>query len=559
MQTGSVSDGVRWARVRSLPVLVVVVGMIATILGALAINATNESRARERFERAVDEANDAIEGRLETYVAVLRAGAGLFVASDAVDRAEFHAFAERVEVAMRYPGIQGIGYSARIPAGREAATIANLRSLGAQEINPPDADAHEEAHRIAYLEPEDLRNTVALGFDMHAHPVRREAMDRARDTGATAMSGKVVLIQEIDAVRQSGFLIYEPIYDGGKIPGTVAERREKLVGHIFAPFRAGDLLRNVMRGAGSTHVDYAVYDGTPSAERLLYSEGAPDRGVRYEARRELSVGGRPWTVIYRAEAGFHPMADRALVLVFLVLGGLASILGAWATESQVRARLVAEREIESRAMGEERRKLLLDELNHRVKNTLATVQSIAAQSLRNAPDLESGRRDFTARLMALSEAHNLLTRDDWRGASLADLAANELEPYGGEGWPQRVTILGEPVWLRPNTAVALGMAFHELATNAAKYGALSGKRGQVRVSWEVSRTETGPDRVSITWREAGGPTVRPPARQGFGSRLIVAGLAHQLKGDVQLEFEPDGVRCQIAFNLADDEGGAEAA
>lgn len=559
MQTGSVSDSVRWARVRSLPVLVVVVGMIATILGALAINATNESRARERFERAVDEANDAIEGRLETYVAVLRAGAGLFVASDAVDRAEFHAFADRIEITRRYPGIQGIGYSARIPVGREAETVAILRSLGAGKIEPPEPGAGEDSHSIVFLEPEDARNSVALGYDMHAEPVRREAMDRARDTGATAMSGKVVLVQEIDAARQAGFLIYEPIYGGGRIPASIDERRAKLVGYVYAPFRAGDLLRNVMRGAGSTHVDYAVYDGAPSSETLLYREASPGGGARYEARRELNVGGRPWTVSYRARSGFYPTADRTLVLVFLVLGGLASILGAWATESQVRARLVAEREIESRAMSEERRKLLLDELNHRVKNTLATVQSIAAQSLRNAPDLESGRKDFTARLMALSEAHNLLTRDDWRGASLADLAANELEPYGGDGRPQRVTILGEPVWLRPNTAVALGMAFHELATNAAKYGALSGTRGQVRVSWVVSRTEAGPDRVSITWREAGGPTVRPPARQGFGSRLIVAGLAHQLKGDVRLEYEPDGVRCHIAFNLADDEGGAEAA
>jgi two-component sensor histidine kinase len=243
------------------------------------------------------------------------------------------------------------------------------------------------------------------------------------------------------------------------------------------------------------------------------------------------------------------------VFAFVAIGILASVLGAWATESQVRARLAAEREIEARTVGEERRKLLLDELNHRVKNTLATVQSIAAQSLRNAPDLESGRKDFEARLLALSEAHNLLTRDNWRGASLADLAATELVPYGGEGQPQRVTIFGEPVWLRPNTAVALGMAFHELATNAAKYGALSGKNGQVKVSWTVSRSEDGPDRVCITWREAGGPPVKSPSRRGFGSRLIVSGLAHQLNGDVKLDFDPDGVRCSIAFNLAPGEAG----
>jgi two-component sensor histidine kinase len=253
-------------------------------------------------------------------------------------------------------------------------------------------------------------------------------------------------------------------------------------------------------------------------------------------------------VVYGAAPQFQAAGERQTAFAFVAVGLVTTLMIAWAMNAQISARLAAEREIAARQKVEARQKLLLDELNHRVKNTLATVQSIAAQSLRNAPDLETGRKNFEARLIALSEAHNLLTRDNWRGASLAELAKAELEPYGG-GRRERVTILGEPVWLSPNTAVALGMAFHELATNAAKHGALSGENGRVRVEWTVAKGVDAPDRVSIIWREAGGPPVAEPSRRGFGSRLITSGLAHQLHGDVKLTFDPDGVSCSISFDL----------
>jgi len=195
---------------------------------------------------------------------------------------------------------------------------------------------------------------------------------------------------------------------------------------------------------------------------------------------------------------------------------------------------------------EARQKLLLDELNHRVKNTLATVQSIAAQSLRQG-DVASVRQNFEDRLIALSQAHNLLTRDGWRGASLAELADTELRPYARAG-AERVRLAGPEVWLAPNTAVAIGMALHELTTNAVKYGALSVDAGRVEVSWSVEGLDAETDRVRILWVEVGGPTVHKPTRRGFGSRLIVGGLAHELDGEVELEFPAGGVVCRIVFD-----------
>lgn len=541
------------ARVRNwptlaLPAIVFIAGLVATMAGAVMLEHGREQRERLRFDAVVDQANDAVGNRLETYIAVLRAGAGLFAASETVSPAEFRAFAERVELTRRYPGIQGIGYSARIRRGEENAFAAILKEEGARRL-PRFGPGESETHAILYLQPQDTPNERVLGFNMHGHQVRREAMDRARDTGAPALSGKVSLFQDQGSRNpQAGFLIYEPVYRGGATPSTVEQRRERLQGFVYAPFRAGDLLSNVLPAAKGVGLDYAVYDGDPSRANLLHEspDAEPLRGGMM-ATRLLSVAGRDWTIVYRARADYDRTSDRWLTLAFIAGGLFATTLISFAIWRQVRARLAAEREIVARIAAEARQKLLLDELNHRVKNTLATVQSIAAQSLRHGEDVASVRETFEARLIALSQAHNLLTRDNWRGASLAELLATELMPYGGARG-ERVTLAGERVWLQPNTAVALGMAFHELATNAVKYGALSNEDGRVHVTWTLG-PGPGPRQLRIVWREIGGPPVSKPQRRGFGSRVIVGGLAHQLDGMVDLDFAPAGVICTIVFQL----------
>jgi PAS domain S-box-containing protein len=193
---------------------------------------------------------------------------------------------------------------------------------------------------------------------------------------------------------------------------------------------------------------------------------------------------------------------------------------------------------------QQRLKLMVDELNHRVKNTLATVQSISAQSLRRATSLEGFGLAFQARLAALSNTHNLLNQTFWAGVGLRALVEQALAPYA-DGADGRIVIEGEDVRLGPIAAVTLGMALHELASNAAKYGALSAPTGKVRVSWWPS----APDRLKLDWVERGGPPVKPPSRRGFGVQLIERVLAAELHGEVRLEFPPSGVRCAMDMAL----------
>jgi PAS domain S-box-containing protein len=198
---------------------------------------------------------------------------------------------------------------------------------------------------------------------------------------------------------------------------------------------------------------------------------------------------------------------------------------------------------------------LLDELNHRTQNTLATVQAIAVQTLRGAADKEAVDA-FEGRILALSKAHSLLGRKHWETVSLRDVIDQILQPFGlNDRGVARFSVGSDDVRLQPKAALTLAMVFHELATNAAKHGALSnGAAGKIDIAWQLEPTPKG-DRMRLRWKESGGPPVTPSGRRGFGSRLIEGGLAQELDGEVRLDYEPAGVVCQIIMPVRQEVGG----
>jgi PAS domain S-box-containing protein len=204
-------------------------------------------------------------------------------------------------------------------------------------------------------------------------------------------------------------------------------------------------------------------------------------------------------------------------------------------------------DITERKAAEQRQKLLIDELNHRVKNTLATVQSLVSQTARGAPTPEAFRESFEGRLIALSKAHDQLTRHHWESAELREILSASVAPYVGAG-PERIVMRGEDIVLRPRAVLTLAMAFHELTTNAAKYGALSLPGGRIEIRWQVAG---GDERqmLRIDWVEQNGPVVPEPQRRGFGSKLIEGSIAAELGGSARLAFERSGVRCEIVIPL----------
>jgi two-component sensor histidine kinase len=192
-----------------------------------------------------------------------------------------------------------------------------------------------------------------------------------------------------------------------------------------------------------------------------------------------------------------------------------------------------------------RSKVLIEELNHRVKNMLSTVQSVVTQALRRPADPATIREAIESRILALSRSHDLLTSSSWRGAGLHDLAEIALQPFEVvAGRAERFTICGDNVQLPPNATLSLAIALHELATNAVKYGAFSHEAGRIAIDWTLAPGIEG-DRLVLHWRERDGPRVSPPTHKGFGSWVLERGLVHELGGRVALDYLPGGVVCTI--------------
>jgi PAS domain S-box-containing protein len=206
-------------------------------------------------------------------------------------------------------------------------------------------------------------------------------------------------------------------------------------------------------------------------------------------------------------------------------------------------------DLTDRMRAEAQKNTLIEELNHRVKNTLAAVQSLAAMTMKHTSSPKTFNQAFSARLRALSATHNLLTRGAWERAPLHELLAVELKPYASREH-DRMAITGQPVDLTPRQTISLGMVLHELATNSAKYGALSAPAGRISITWKIT-TDHGKDWVCIDWREQGGPFVKPPMRHGFGRRLIERSIIHELGGSFEPSYAAEGFYCTIVVPISE--------
>jgi signal transduction histidine kinase len=308
-----------------------------------------------RFESAADEICDAIVNKLDSYVAMLLGGAGLFAASEEVTRDDFSAYVQRLEVDRRYPGIQGIGFSRLIgPADRDEVLAELQRTVPGARFWPDQFAGDFNA--IVYLEPEDQLNRRAMGYDMASESVRGEAMGRARDSGAPAASGKVRLVQEgPDAGdAQAGFLIYVPVYRDGTVPASVEQRRRSLLGFVYSPFRAEDMLRSSVSRNVPGVVGFEVFDGTPSEASLMYRSPPGISNRHFQVIRPLEIETRKWTVrLYADESIRNP--STAVIVALIALGGINfAVLLFGAMRRQVAARLEAERAAEELRRSEER-------------------------------------------------------------------------------------------------------------------------------------------------------------------------------------------------------------
>jgi PAS domain S-box-containing protein len=302
-----------------LPGIVLLLSLTVTALLWFTTRNDALTGLESEFDFRARDTRSRIEHRMLAYEEALRGAQSLFAVSHEVSRAQFQRYVAGLRLGDRYPGIQGVGYSILLAPDRLPDHLAAIRNEGFPRygIRPP-GDRPWYSSTI-YLEPFVGRNLRAFGYDMYSEPVRREAMERARDSAAAAISGKVILVQETDREIQAGFLLYLPVYRSGTEPGTVAERREQIQGWVYCPFRMGDLMAGVL-GERSGDAGIEVFDGRSRTAASLLHRSAALEGLpasRFERQMNLEVPGRTWTVVVRSLPAFESQFNP----------GLANLLG----------------------------------------------------------------------------------------------------------------------------------------------------------------------------------------------------------------------------------------
>lgn len=292
------------------PWLVLVICLAVTYGLWLTSKFDTESEAQDYFDIRVRESLDRAQYRLMVYEQVLRGAQGLFKATNYVSRDEFKNYVSMLRLADNFPGIQGVGFSQVIPPGEKERHLAALRKEGFPEYTIKPEGKRDFYTSIIYLEPFAERNLRAFGYDMYSEPVRRAAMERARDIGQAAMSGKVLLVQEAKLNTQAGFLMYLPVYRNNAPHDTLAQRRENLIGWVYSPFRTADLMHGVY-GDRTLGLNIQIYDGTDiSGQSLMYdssssfSDNAPTV-PRFSASRQLEIAGQLWTMVISSRPSFE--------------------------------------------------------------------------------------------------------------------------------------------------------------------------------------------------------------------------------------------------------------
>ncbi|TLP49286.1 MULTISPECIES: CHASE domain-containing protein [Cohaesibacter] len=516
-------------------------------------------QAREmRAEDLAGQLVDRVSLRLSQHFALLRATNAFFSASPSrIKHERFARMIDGVGLQENYPGLQGIGFAEAISVDQDASMNALLQRDYDYDVKVwPETDQSERA-TITLLEPLDARNHAAIGYDMFSEAVRREAIQKAYETGELVASGPVELVQEITSIKQSGFLVYSRyLSDQSKQterskspddqPLLIAQK--PLRGVIYAPLRAGDLFLTALGDRPRLPIAVKAQD-LDDKSRILFESAFYDDKERFASQvtRVIDVAGRKWVLDIRVEPktalNIQDIAPYTAIGLFFLM---ASML-AWITHSQLRAVQTAHTMQRLTQKNLSEKDLLLQEMKHRIKNSIARILAMARQTAHHSDDLDDFSESFTARLQAMANAQDALTRSHWQRADLAELLTRELGQVLGDSQYEGM-ISGPTIELDESMVQAFALTFHELATNALKYSDVAQDNTALRVSWSLE--PKGKEQIlSLVWQERSETPVEAPSHKGFGTKLIDANIRGELRGAIERRYEANGLLVLITVPI----------
>ncbi len=524
----------------------IAVALISMTMAGFAYFATQEA-ARIKFEATADDALNRIESRIDLHLSLLRSTQALFDARNGeISRGEFKAFFSALDVDSNFAGLRGIGYLRLAKAGDEAAVERDmLRDRGVPHAVYPDT-AQSWRTPVVLFEPLDPANESTIGYDMFTEPARREAIEKAMADDAQHASGLVQLGQGAGVAQTfTGFLVFVRL-NVETAPDGINASRSSTSGFLYAAFRARDLFQTALSRTPLLPVNTEVYDGKVDADNLLFQSETPpvaSFGDRLLVTRKIIVAGRPWTVLFRPTSAFSQPSSRAIPVMLGLFGLL--LAGAIALVARYQERAYDAKSLlhETTEKSLLEKDLMLQEMKHRIKNSITRVLAIARQTAAHATDVKEFSSSFSARLQAMAASQDMLTRSRWQKADLGDLLRIELGQVFGKELPEGI-LSGPQVLLDETTTQALGLTFHELATNALKYGEAGNSVGALKVDWSFQGR--GSDRMLVlNWREAGQKQLEAPAKTGFGTKLIDLNVTRELRGTISRDFRADGLTVEI--------------
>jgi len=560
---------------------ILITSLVLTV-GAYFLSASFvQQRVEDRFSFRAIEIESAIKDRLRIYEQALWGGVGFMNASNSqVSRQEWAKYVESLKINQHWPGIQGIGFSIPVQPEEKQTHIEKIRSKGFPEylIKPEGTRGFYTA--IIYLEPFDWRNKRAFGYDMWSNEIRRIAMTYARDEGVAATSGIITLVQETKEDVQRGFLTYLPVYRTKTIPKTLKERREQFMGWVYAPFRAGDLMKGIT-GTEDPNIEFEIFDGdTMSQETLLFdsnpglhfNQSQHDHDFQKTVR--ITLQGRPWTIQFNTPDISSENSEKYLPLLVALAGGFVDLLLFYVIYSLYfinrRAETIAKKMTkESRDANEKlivinanlkkttislkEKETLLQEIHHRVKNNMAVISSLLSLQAKNTEDshVKDILKESQGRIYAMSAVHETLHGSEKLSeidlkSYLSKIATSIFQTYSTNHQKVKLNNNVEEIPIDLNQAYPLGLTINELISNSLKYAFPDEREGEICVSIKKLDTE-----LELTVMDNGVGIPKDldwKNSKSLGLKLVRILVENQLDGSVEME-NTNGTKFTIKFNI----------
>lgn len=498
-----------------------------------------------QFDEETSVIGNSLRATFSAYAQVLRSGVSLFQVTNQVDREIWREYIDNLKLEQNFPGIQGVSFNPILHSPQDLTAFQDRiqREDLPSYVVRPGGQQQDLYVPILYLEPSKGANRTALGFDIYSEALRREAVDRAIATNSPSMSSKLTLIRDDKGPihdTKAGVIVILPIFENDIDPAI--NRTMQASGLVISVFRIRDLMTTILLtqdpDGGSTRKNVNLYEVSPKGDLfdMYLTEDEVSHDPLFQSEMTFAMYGKIWRITATSTEFFEEESKRNSHILMLLSGILASLLLTFTVAVQAARSRESRRTAEALSKGNAQIALLMKEVNHRSKNLLSLIQAIARQtSAGNPADFSDS---FGRRLTSLSASQDLLVKNKWKNIELHELVGSQLGHFH-DLLGTRITIAGSYTVLDASNAQTVSMAMHELATNATKYGALSNDTGTVDIHWHCEG-EAPNKTFHLYWKENGGPPVKAPSKNGFGSKVTGMMIKMSLEADIETSFATEG-------------------